>query len=93
MKITNFRNANAAQSRRSFRPRPRPHDPMLVLNMSIFNSERGWERIFNTISRRGMSGHERRMTFAHGRSRALMPPGHDEARKRVFSHLLVLHEA
>jgi hypothetical protein len=28
------------------RPR-RTHDPMLVLNMSIFNSTDGWDRIFN----------------------------------------------
>jgi hypothetical protein len=52
MKTTNFRNANAAKSRKSFRPRPRPHDPMLVLNMSIFNSGRSWERIFDVIPRR-----------------------------------------
>ena len=25
----------------------RSHDPMLVLNMSIFNFSDGWERIFN----------------------------------------------
>jgi hypothetical protein len=89
MKLINFRNANATKMRKSFRPRP--HDPMLVLNMSIFNSERGWERIFNTIPGAIISGHERRTT--HSRVAALMPPGHDEARKRVFSHFLALHEA
>ena len=92
MKLINFRNANAAKMRKSLRPRPRPHDPMLVLNMSIFNSERGWERILNAIPRTEMSGHERRIIFAH-RSQAFMPPRHDEARKRVFPHFLALHEA
>ena len=52
MKIINFRNANAAKSRKSFRPRRRPHDPMLVLNMEIFNSGRSWDRIFDVIPRR-----------------------------------------
>jgi late competence protein required for DNA uptake (superfamily II DNA/RNA helicase) len=32
--------------------RPRQHDPMLVLNMSIFNFEGGWSRIFNPIKAR-----------------------------------------
>jgi hypothetical protein len=30
------------------RQRPR-HDPMLVLNMSIFNVADGWNRIFNPV--------------------------------------------
>ena len=25
------------------------HDPMLVFNMSIFNVENGWDRIFNPL--------------------------------------------
>jgi hypothetical protein len=29
--------------------RRRVHDPMLVLNMSIFNLSRGWERVFNPL--------------------------------------------
>jgi len=29
-----------------FRPRARRHDPMLVLNMSIFNFTDGWSRTF-----------------------------------------------
>ena len=32
-----------------FRARRRSHDPMLVLSMSIFNSGRSWERIFNPV--------------------------------------------
>jgi hypothetical protein len=35
-----------------FRPRRRRHDPMLVLNMSIFNSGSSWDRIFNPIPQR-----------------------------------------
>ena len=27
----------------------RQHDPLLVLNMSIFNFEGGWSRIFNPV--------------------------------------------
>ena len=52
MKTTNLRNANAAKSRKSLRPRRRPHDPMLVLSMSIFNSGSSWERILDPIPRR-----------------------------------------
>jgi hypothetical protein len=33
--------------RAKFRGRARRHDPMLVLNMSVFNSEDGWNRVFN----------------------------------------------
>jgi hypothetical protein len=29
--------------------RRRVHDPMLVLNMSIFNYSPGWERVFNPL--------------------------------------------
>ncbi len=32
-----------------FRRRRRMHDPMLVLNMSIFNFDNGWDRIFNPL--------------------------------------------
>ena len=52
MKTTNLRKTNAAKSRKSFRVRPRPHDPMLVFSMSIFNSGRSWDRIFDVIPRR-----------------------------------------
>jgi hypothetical protein len=43
---------NAAKSRKWFQRRRRAHDPMLVLNMSIFNSENSWECIFNPFSQR-----------------------------------------
>lgn len=52
MKTTNLRKANTAKSRKSWRPRRRPHDPMLVLSMSIFNSGSSWERILDPIRRR-----------------------------------------
>ena len=52
MKTTNLRHTNGARSRRWFRRRRRPQDPMLVLSMSIFNSGRSWERIFDVIPRR-----------------------------------------
>jgi len=35
--------------REMFRRRRRMHDPMLVFNMSIFNSANGWERTFNPL--------------------------------------------
>ena len=35
--------------RELFRRRRRKHDPMLVLNMSVFNSEDGWNRVFNPL--------------------------------------------
>ena len=31
----------------------RQHDPWLALNMTIFNSESGWSRIFNPIKHHG----------------------------------------
>ena len=38
--------------RRYFHNRRSQHDPLLVLNMSIFNLEAGWSRIFNPIKAR-----------------------------------------
>jgi hypothetical protein len=35
--------------RNTFQRRKRMHDPMLVLNMSIFNSTDGWNRISNPL--------------------------------------------
>jgi hypothetical protein len=40
------------KSRKWFRARPRWHDRMLVLNMSIFNSGSSWNRIFNPVPQR-----------------------------------------
>jgi hypothetical protein len=52
MKTTDLKNVKTKKSRKWFRPRPRPHDPMLVLSMLIFNSGRSWDRIFDLIPRR-----------------------------------------
>ena len=41
-----------SKSRTWFRARRRRHDPMLVLNMSIFNSGSSWNRIFNPVPER-----------------------------------------
>lgn len=38
---------NRRKSRKWFQRRGRAHDRMLVLNMSIFNAGRGWQRVFN----------------------------------------------
>jgi len=35
--------------RKKFRRHQRRHDPMLVLNMSIFNVGNGWDRVFNPM--------------------------------------------
>jgi hypothetical protein len=43
---------NQKKSRRWFRARRRWHDPMLVLNMSIFNSGSSWNQIFNPVPQR-----------------------------------------
>jgi hypothetical protein len=39
-----------------FRRRRRVHDPMLVLNMSIFNFEGGWGRAFSPVKTRETVG-------------------------------------
>ena len=39
----------AAEWRETFRRRRRRHDPMLVLNMAIFNFDDGWNRTFNPL--------------------------------------------
>jgi len=39
----------ASKQREIFRRRRRMHDPMLVLNMSIFNFADGWNRTFNQL--------------------------------------------
>jgi len=47
-KIDRDRRNAATRWRETFRRR-RVHDPMLVLNMSIFNFDNGWDRIFNPL--------------------------------------------
>jgi hypothetical protein len=50
MKTTNLKETNLAKPRKWFqRRRRRWHDPILVLNMSIFNSENGWNRILHRL--------------------------------------------
>jgi len=45
---TKQRENNFRRARRKFFPaRARRHDPMLVLNMSIFNFTDGWSRTFS----------------------------------------------
>ena len=39
----------AEKWREAFRPRRKKHDPMLVMNMSVFNFESGWRRTFDPI--------------------------------------------
>jgi len=48
-KIDRDRRDLAIWWREVFRRRQRRHDPMLVLNMSIFNFDRGWNRTFNQL--------------------------------------------
>ena len=48
-KIDRDRRSLTASWRETFRHRRRVHDPMLVLNMSIFNFDNGWDRIFNPL--------------------------------------------
>ena len=55
MNRTNVIQSNIAtkrESRKRVRFRRRRHDPWLVLNMSIFNSETRWNRIFNPFPNR-----------------------------------------
>jgi len=52
MKPTNLKQTNVAKPRKWFQRRRRWHDPMLVLNMSIFNVDGGWNRVFNPIPQR-----------------------------------------
>jgi len=40
-----------ADGRRS-RPQRRRHDPMLVLNISLFNFANGWDQVFNPVKAR-----------------------------------------
>jgi hypothetical protein len=52
MKTKNTNKTKVTRPRRWFRRSRRQHDPMLVLSMSIFNSDRGWNRIFNPFPQR-----------------------------------------
>jgi hypothetical protein len=52
VKTTNPNEAKVTRSGRWFRRSRRWHDPMLVLNMSTFNSGSSWNRIFNPVPQR-----------------------------------------
>jgi hypothetical protein len=52
MNATNPKRTKVKRLRNLFRARRRWHDPMLALNMSIFNSGNGWGRIFNSVAAR-----------------------------------------
>jgi hypothetical protein len=49
LKIKTLRGNPERNWRKIFQRRGQVHDPMLVFNMSIFNSPNGWERIFNPL--------------------------------------------
>ena len=38
--------------RKFLQPRRRPHDPMLVFSMSLFNFEPAWNRVFSPLKQR-----------------------------------------
>jgi hypothetical protein len=52
MKISRLAERDCGKPRKWFHRRRPGHDPMLVLNMSIFNSGNSWERILDPIRRR-----------------------------------------
>ena len=52
MKILRMAQKHRRKPAKWFHRRRHAHDPMLVLNMSIFNSERSWEPVFNPMASR-----------------------------------------
>jgi hypothetical protein len=52
MKTTNLKQTKVAKPRKWFQQHRHWHDPLLVLNMSIFNFDGGSNRIFNRLSQR-----------------------------------------
>ena len=55
MNLTNRIEINLNKQRnwwKFLQPRRRRHDPMLVLSMSVFNFEPGWNRVFNPFNHR-----------------------------------------
>ena len=55
MKTTNLKQTSVAKPRKWFQRRRPWHDPMLVLNMSIFNFDGGWRELLLKISPKHMS--------------------------------------
>jgi len=47
MKTKLHQSSRRRSLRQMFRRRVRGHDPMLVLNMSLFNFTDGWSRVFS----------------------------------------------
>jgi hypothetical protein len=52
MKTKDPKSSNATRLQKWFRRRRRQHDPMLVFNMSIFNSAKVRESIFDSFLQR-----------------------------------------
>jgi hypothetical protein len=52
METTNFEEARVTKPPKWFRRHRLWHDPLLVLNMSTFDFDSGWNRIFNPIPQR-----------------------------------------
>ena len=51
-KLTQRKISNGRKRQKFLQPRRRPHDPMLVFNMSLFNSEPAWNRVFSPLKQR-----------------------------------------
>jgi hypothetical protein len=51
-KLTQREISNGRKWRKFLQPHRRPHDPMLVFNMSLFNSEPAWSRVFSPLKQR-----------------------------------------
>jgi hypothetical protein len=49
MKTKDLKQSNATSSQKRFHRPPRWHDPKLVFNMSVFNSAKNRECIFNSL--------------------------------------------
>ena len=52
MKTKDLKQSNASRSQKWLHRPRRRHDPMLVFNMSIFNSTKSRECIFNSLPQR-----------------------------------------
>jgi hypothetical protein len=52
MKTRDLKQSNASRSQKWFHRPRRLHDPMLVFNMSLFNSEKVRESIFESLRQR-----------------------------------------
>ena len=64
MKTKDLKQSNATRSQKWFHRPGRRHDPMLVFNMSIFNSANSRECIFNSLPQRGNVWYEKNNIFS-----------------------------